>query len=189
MSERLKPIEKPEKLMTKIGYWYSQKMFGKVITPLKKLYSRLPVGFAMWSNKMHKLETQLPISAELRLLLRIHVAQLNTCHFCIDIAQARAMQQFQNQDKFFNVSDFATSPLFDQAEKAALRFATEQTLQKNVSDETYNAAKNHYSDEQLIAIAWMVMSEHVYNLMNLPFHIESDGLCQVKPKQAPATVA
>ncbi len=179
MSERLKAIENPPGLVMKSGYWYAKKKYGKVITPLKKIYARLPVGFSLWSNKMHTLERKLPLSAELVLLVRTLVAQLNTCHFCIDISKAYAMQQFESTDKFFAVQEFASSPMFSDEERVALRFASEMTLHKSVTDETYALCKSHFSDEQLVGIGWVVTSEHVYNLMNLTFEIESDGLCRM----------
>ena len=179
MSERLKAIENPASLVMKAGYWYAKKKYGKVITPLKKIYARLPVGFSLWSNKMHTLERKLPLPADLMLMIRTLVAQFNTCQFCIDISKAYAMQQFESPDKFFAVQEFETSPLFSEGERAALRFASEMTLHKSVSDETYALCKNYFSDEQLVGIGWVVTSEHVYNLMNLTFEIESDGLCRL----------
>ena len=187
MSARLKPIEKPANPLMKIAYWLSKRKTGKVISSLKVIYARLPIPFAMWTNKMLSLEKKLPLSDELRLLIRIHVAQLNECHFCIDIAKAEAIKNFKNREKFFQLKDFQTSALFTEKERLALRFATEITA-KNVKDSTFSAAGKAFSEQELIAIAWMVTSEHVYNLMNLTFNIESDGFCQIPEKPAASLV-
>jgi hypothetical protein len=37
---RLEAIEKPSNPLLKIAYWFSRKQFGKVLTPLKVIYSR-----------------------------------------------------------------------------------------------------------------------------------------------------
>lgn len=179
MSPRLKPIENPANPFMKLAYWFSRKQVGKVIAPLKVIYARLPLPFAMWMNKMLSMEKKLPLAAELRLLIRTHVAQLNTCNFCIDIAKAEAIQKFKDPEKFFQLNEFETSPLFSAKERLALRFATEIT-NKKVSDNTFEEAKKIFTEQQLIAISWMVTSEHVFNLMNATFNIESDGLCQLK---------
>lgn len=189
MSERLKAIENPSGFLMKLGYKIVKRRYGKVITPLKKIYARLPLGFALWSQKMPALERKLPISSELRLLIRTHVAQLNTCNFCIDISKAFAMKKFKDQEKFFQVSDFETSPFFSEKERLALRFATELTRNHHVSDKTYAACKRVFSDEELIGVAWVVTSEHVYNLMNVAFGIESDGLCRLPEKESVAVTA
>lgn len=185
MSTRLKPIENPANPLLKIAYWLSKKRLGKVISSLKVIYARLPVPFALWMNKMLSLEKKLPLPEGLRLLIRIHVAQLNTCHFCIDIGKAEAIKKFKDPKKFLNVNDFETSSLFSEKERIALRFATEITAKK-VTDHTFSEAGKWFSEEELAGIAWMVTSEHVYNLMNLTFNIESDGFCQIHDKAKPA---
>lgn len=185
MSARLKPIETPSNPLMKIAYWLSKRKVGKVISSLKVIYARLPLPFAIWINKMLSLEKKLPLSEDLRLLIRIHVAQLNVCHFCIDIAKAEAIKKFKAPEKFFRLSEFETSPLFSEKERLALRFATEITAKK-VTDKTFSEAGKIFTEQELTAIAWMVTSEHVYNLMNLTFNIESDGFCQIPAKSKPA---
>jgi alkylhydroperoxidase family enzyme len=176
---RLTAIENPDSLLMRFAYWLTRKKVGKVITPLKTLYARLPFAFAWWINDIQRLEKKLPLPEDLKLMLNIYVAQLNTCLFCIDIARAHAIHQFDDTGKFFQVQDFENSPLYTASEKAALRFARELTVDKKISDTTYRAARKHFSEQQLIGIAWIITSEHVYNLMNLAFEIESDSLCNL----------
>lgn len=174
---RLTPIENPSNPLLKLAYWLTQRRIGKVISPLKILYARLPFSFAKWIGDIQGLEKKLPLAEELKILIRIYVAQLNTCHFCIDIAQANAIRQYPDQEKFFEVQNFETYPQFSDAERVALRFAKELTLNKKVTDATYQQAQQHFSETQLIGISWLVGSEHIYNMMNSAFEIESDGLC------------
>lgn len=176
---KLAPIEKPKGLMMRLAYYISRKQFGKILTPLKTVYVRLPIAFSFWVNKISGLEKKLPLPEELVLLIRIHTAQLNTCGFCIDIGKAKAIQRFGNQEKFFRVSAYTEWPGFSAKERAALQFAHELTLHKKITPETYQAAAAVFSDEQLAAMAWVVASEHVYNIVNTAFDIESDGLCRV----------
>ncbi len=56
METYLAPIEKPQSLLWKMIYSYSRKAFGKVITPLKVSSVRLPLGFALFSMKIGKLD-------------------------------------------------------------------------------------------------------------------------------------
>ncbi len=179
MQARLKSIDNPQGLLLRLAYWISKKKFGKVLTPLKAVYSRLPVSFSLWVNRIHPLEKKLPLDEELVLLVRVYVAQLNTCSFCIDIGKALSIQKFYNQERFFQLEEYSVSNLFSPAEKAALDFAHALTVHKKVSDEVYWRADRYYSESQLVALAWVVSTEHVYNLMNVAFHIESDGLCRL----------
>ena len=112
MASRLVPIENPASPLMKLAYWLTRKRLGKVISSLKIIYARLPFPFTAWLNKMQSLEKKLPLQEDLRLLIRIHVAQLNTCSLCIDISKAQAMSKFKDPEKFFQLSEFETSPLF-----------------------------------------------------------------------------
>ncbi|WP_225000155.1 carboxymuconolactone decarboxylase family protein [Cesiribacter sp. SM1] len=183
MTARLSPIENPESPLMKLAYWFTKKMFGKVISPLKLIHARLPFSFLNWSRKIQSLEKQLAIPPDLALLVKIHVAQLNGCGFCIDIAKAQAIGKFDRQERFFSVNSFEESPLFSRQEQLALRFATELTRHKQVSDETYGRCQEHFSDKALISIAWVVAVEHYYNILNGAFAIESDGLCTLPEQQ------
>ncbi len=177
MSERLTPIENPKQPLMKLAYWMCKRMFGKVISPMKKVYVRMPFSFLNWSRKINTLEKQLALPQDLVLLIKIHVAQLNSCHFCIDIGKAKSIGKFERQERFFKVAEFEVSELFSERERLALRFATELTVRKRVSTETYALCQQVFSEEELIGIAWTVAVEHYYNIVNVAFEIESDGLC------------
>ena len=180
MKTKLAPIERPSGLMKKFIYWMSRKQYGKVMTPLKVVFARLPISFGMYVQKLEKLEQKYELPKYLAVLVRTHVAQLNTCKFCIDIAKYEVINHYPDQkDKFFNVASYKSSLLFTPREKAALLYAEELTLNKKISDETFAEAQNHFSERELVELAWAVTREHIYNLMNLAFDIESDGFCQL----------
>ncbi|MCC6766153.1 MAG: hypothetical protein IT293_15955 [Deltaproteobacteria bacterium] len=42
---RLAPIERPSTLVGKLAYWMTERRLGKVITPMKVIYARLPALF------------------------------------------------------------------------------------------------------------------------------------------------
>lgn len=180
MKTKLAPIERPSGLMMKFVYWLSRKKFGKVVTPIKVITARLPLSFGMFVQKLEKLEQKYQLPQYLAVLVRTHVAQLNTCGFCIDIGKMEVINHYPDlQEKFFSVSSYKTSPVFTARERAALLFAEELTLYKKISDDTFAEAQRHFTERELVEIAWAVTREHIYNLMNRAFDIESDGLCQV----------
>ena len=166
--------------MMKFIYWLSRKQYGKVMTPLKVIFARLPLAFGTYVQKLEKLEQKYQLPKYIAVLVRTHVAQLNSCEFCIDIGKMEVIKHFpDHQELFFNVSSYKTSPLFTPRERAALLFAEELTLNKKISDETFAEAKNYFTERELVELAWAVTREHIYNLMNLAFDIESDGFCQI----------
>jgi hypothetical protein len=47
----LAPIEHPKGLITKLAYAFTRRQFGKVLTPVKVAYSRLPPAFVCLPRK------------------------------------------------------------------------------------------------------------------------------------------
>jgi alkylhydroperoxidase family enzyme len=175
----LAPIEKPPGLMLKLVYYFMKRQFGKVPTPVSVHSARLPLGFGMFYGKVAKLDQKLQLPAELVMLIRQRVAQENVCLFCMDIGRWFAIQKSMNQAKFDALDDYATSPLFTDAERAALDYVTELTKEKKVSPETFARMARHHSERAICEIVWLVASEHLYNMTNIGLNIHSDMLCDI----------
>src|SRR5215467_6293043 len=80
---KVPPIEKPERLMLKLAYYFTRRRFGKVLTPLKVHSARLPIAFGLFYGKISKLDKKLTLSPEMVMLVRECVARINVCEFCI----------------------------------------------------------------------------------------------------------
>ena len=181
METKLKPVESPS-LVMRLAYAFSKIKLGKVLSPLKVAYVRLPIAFSLFSNRIGSLDGKLQLPPERALLIRHHVAQINQCSFCMDIGIAKAIEGKHYSEKFYHLNEYATHSLYTGSDRAALRFAEELTVNKHISDETFAQAKHYFSERQLVEIAWVVATEHYYNVMNLAFDIHSDNLCQIRQK-------
>lgn len=179
----LAPIEKPHGLMMKIVYAMTRRQFGKVLTPIKVASVRLPVAFGMFYGKIAKLDQKLQIPAELMMLIREQVAHINVCLFCMDIGRYFAVKSSMNPAKFDALNDYKTSPLFSEAERAALDYVTELTREKKVYPETVERLRKHFSERAICEIVHVVATEHVYNITNIGLNIHSDMLCDVSKKR------
>jgi alkylhydroperoxidase family enzyme len=175
----LAPVEKPKGLMLKLIYALSRRQFGKVMTPLKVFVARMPLGFGQFIGKIGSLDKKLTLSRETVMLVREQVAHINVCLFCIDIARAFSIQAGMNQAKFDALGEYRTSPLFTDAERAALDYVTDLTRDKRVDPEVFARLKEHYTERQICEIVWLVASEHVYNMTNIGLNIHSDMLCDL----------
>lgn len=184
MGTFLSPIENPSSPILKMVYGMSRRQFGKVMTPLKVFVARMPLAFGMFSGKISKLDKKLTLPLETQLLVRERVARLNICLFCIDIGRAFVIKSRLNEAKFDALEDYATSPLFSEAERAALDYTTELTQKKQVSEETFARLRKHFSERAICEIVWLVASEHFYNMSNIGLNIHSDMLCDLSRKRA-----
>lgn len=179
MDTFLAPIEHPQGLMLKLVYSMSRRQFGKVMTPLKVFVARMPLAFGMFVGKISKLDKKLELPPETIMLVRERVARLNICLFCIDIGRAFQFQSRMNEAKFDAMEDYATSPLYSDAERALLDYVTALTRDKKVTPETFARLARHYSERQVCEIVWLVASEHMYNISNIGLNIHSDMLCDI----------
>jgi alkylhydroperoxidase family enzyme len=84
-----------------------------------------------------------------------------------------------NEAKFDALADYKTSPLFSEAERAALDYVTELTKEKKVDPETFARMAKHFSERAICEIVWLVATEHVYNMSNIGLNIHSDMLCDI----------
>ena len=178
----LAPIENPNGLMMKLAYYFSRKEFGKVLTPLKVHSARLPLAFGLFYAKIGKLDKKLSLPAETVMLIREQVARLNVCLFCMDIGRAFTIKSSMKEAKFDALGEYGTSPLFSEAERAALDYVTGLTKNRKADAGTFARLAGHYSERQICEIVWIVASEHLYNMTNLGLNIHSDMLCDIKRK-------
>jgi len=179
MTTFLPPIEKPSGLMMKLAYAMTRRQFGKVLTPLKVAYARLPLAFGQFASKISKLDKKLLMPPETVLLIRERVGRLNVCLFCMDIGRSFVIKASINEAKFDALEHYRTSPLFTDAQRAALDYVMELTRDKKVDPDTFARMADYYSEREVCEIVWLVASEHFYNMTNIGLNIHSDMLCDM----------
>jgi alkylhydroperoxidase family enzyme len=183
MDTFLDPIEKPKGLVKKLMYAMMKRQFGKVPTPIKVVYSRMPTAFGMFVGKIAQLDKKLELPQETAMLIREQVAHINVCTFCVDIGRYFVIKASMNEAKFNALDQYRVSPLFSEAERAALDYVTQLTASKKVDSETIERVKLYYSDRAICDMVWLAASEHFYNITNLGLNIHSDMLCDLARKR------
>jgi alkylhydroperoxidase family enzyme len=176
---RLKPIEKPKGLMMRIAYWMTRRQFGKVMTPMKVVMARMP-GSERLAYAITKFELKgIQLEHGLHFMIGTLASQINGCGFCMDLGRAMAIREHLGMEKFNALSEYRTSPLFSDRERAALAYVEEATRNKRVSDATFEELRKHFSEREIVEITWVNALENYYNLINLPLEIDSDGYCAI----------
>lgn len=185
MDTFLPPIEKPDGIIMKLLYYFTHRQFGKVMMPIKVFAARMPIAFGQFTGKIAQLDKKLTLPPLTALLVRQQVARINVCLFCIDISRYFALKEMMDTNKLDALDQYTTSPLFTDAERAALDYATELTRDKKINSETISRLKNYYSEREICEIVWLVASEHVYNITNIGLNIHSDELCKIPVAKNP----
>ncbi|HEX9224321.1 MAG TPA: hypothetical protein VF860_13400 [Candidatus Acidoferrales bacterium] len=169
--------------MMKLAYYFTRRQFGRVLTPLKVHTARLPLAFGLFYTKIGKLDKKLLLPPETIMLIREQVARTNICLFCMDIGRAFAIKASMNEAKFDALEQYSTSPLFSDAERAALDYVTKLTKEKKVDPDTFGRMSRYYSEREICEIVWLVASEHLYNMTNIGLNIHSDMICDISRKK------
>jgi alkylhydroperoxidase family enzyme len=163
-------------------YFFMRRQFGKVMTPIAVFAARMPVAFMSFYGKVSRLDKKLRLPSQTAVLIRERVASINSCLFCMDAARWSAMKEsMDNAARFDALPEYRTSPLFSDAERAALDYATELTSDRNVNPDTFAQLARYYDEREICDIVWLVASEHLYNISNIGLNIGSDGLCELSP--------
>jgi alkylhydroperoxidase family enzyme len=183
MDTFLPPIERPKGLTMILAYYFTRRQFGKVLTPLKVHSARLPAAFGLFYSKISQLDKKLLLPLETVFLIREQVARINVCLFCMDIGRSFTIKASMNEAKFDALDQYSTSPLFTDAERAALNYVTELTKDKKVNPATFARLSRYYSERAICEIVWLVASEHLYNMTNIGLNIHSDMLCDISRKK------
>jgi len=180
---RLEPIDRPPTLKARIAAWLMNRQLGKVITPARVVYNRVPrmydVGWALIKLQQRGLVLD-PLT---RFLVTSWVAMVNHCTFCVDIGRAAAMMSKVDLAYLDALPDWRTSPLFDDRQRAALEFADEANRAIAVSDATFERARKHFSEREITELVILCAVENFYNRMNGALGIEEDGLCAIQQQR------
>jgi alkylhydroperoxidase family enzyme len=180
---RLNPIDKPMGIAMRFAFWLTRRKFGKVLTPMRVLYPRMPRGMKL-AYEIQKFETSgLHLDPALHFLVASLVSEINGCSFCVDISRAMAIRKHMGLEKFNELADYRTSPLYSDRERAALRYVEEATRHEQVSDATFASLREHFSENEIVELTWLNAVHNYYNLINVPLEIESDGLCAIAQEQ------
>lgn len=173
----LQPIENPSDEGLKMAYESSAKYMGKVIMPLKVLLARMPSTFTKFYLQIGELDSQLALPHELAQLIRLQVARINVCLFCIDSSRFGLLTAQTKPEKIEDLPHYKTSPFYSEAERAALDYASELTTKKQMSKEIFQTLTNHFTEREICDIVYIIASEHIYNMGNIGLNIHSDDLC------------
>lgn len=97
-----------------------------------------------------------------------HVASTAAgCQYCKAHTTVSATRHGVTDEKMAAIYEYATSPLFTAAERVALDFAMEAASVPNaVSDESYRALAEHWTETQIVELLGVVCMFGVFNRWN-----------------------
>ena len=99
----------------------------------------------------------------------------------MDINASRGMRNGASEHKIRAIDQAATSPLFDEMERAAIAYAEAMTITgQRVSDELFVRVRKHFSEAQIVELTAAVALENFRSKFNVALGIEAQGFCALK---------
>ena len=102
-------------------------------------------------------------------LIDIRASQLNNCAFCLDMHIKQAKIKGERELRIYHVAIWRESPLFNAKEKAAL--ALTEALTKlpdtGISNELYQATKEHFTDVEISELTYSIGLINFWNRMQI----------------------
>lgn len=104
-------------------------------------------------------------------LVHLRVSQINGCAGCVVFGVEQAKQKGETDDRLHSIAVWRESPLFTEAERAALALCEAATRIADrpdaVTDEIWLGAAKHYHEEELAAILLMIGLTNLFNRLNV----------------------
>jgi AhpD family alkylhydroperoxidase len=98
-------------------------------------------------------------------LIKMRASQINGCAYCIGMHTDEALRDGESPERLLMLDAWDESSLFDEKERAALRWVEDLTLiaETHAPRESFEALKAHFSDEE---IGWLTLAATLINSWN-----------------------
>jgi len=159
-------------------FWNQRRKYGQVLQAAL-LWGRSPrlfLGVAFLYGMIDRRSS--PIDAQLRSLVTVQVSQINDCPFCVDINSATLLKRGVSVEKLDALANWATSTLYDERERAVLRYAEAMTRSdRRVSDEIMASLRSHFTDDAIVELTGLVAFQNMSSKFNSALGVPAQGFC------------
>ena len=155
-----------------------RRKYGSVLEPAR-LWGRTPRVFLAMSAMYGALDRESsPLDPALRSLVQVRVSQLNGCSFCTDINSASGLKRGAPAEQLAALAAFRDSPLFSEAERAALEHAEAMTdSSRRVGAAPLERLRKHFDDDAIIELTALIAFQNMSSKFNAALGVPSQGFC------------
>jgi AhpD family alkylhydroperoxidase len=106
----------------------------------------------------------------IRHLVKIRASQINGCAYCIDMHTKDARAEGETEQRIYALSAWRETPFFNDKERAALAWTETVTrISNGVSEEAFEAVRQHFEEKELVDLTWAIASINAWNRMAISF--------------------
>ncbi|MGH9683555.1 MAG: carboxymuconolactone decarboxylase family protein [Candidatus Acidiferrales bacterium] len=104
-------------------------------------------------------------------LVKLRASQINGCAYCMDMHAKDLRARGEKQERLDVLSAWREAPFYSDRERAALAWTEVVTLiaQNHVTDDFYNEARRHFSDDELANLTLAIVAINGWNRFGVAF--------------------
>jgi AhpD family alkylhydroperoxidase len=138
--------------------------FPKVLMP-KAMQALFPIAKAVSNSGLER---------RLIELVNMRASQLNGCAYCLDMHSKDARAAGETEQRLYLLDAWRETPLYSERERAALAWteAVTRVADGHVPDDVFAAAREHFSEEELVNLTIAVIAINGWNRLNIAFRPE-----------------
>ncbi|MCZ6603622.1 MAG: peroxidase-related enzyme [Alphaproteobacteria bacterium] len=163
---RMRPLDPAEYGDLAEDFVLSEKAVGFVTNNLRVMARRPEIARSVLAL-FGAVVMQGSVSKELKYLVSYMASFSAGCMYCAAHTGSGSIRQGAAAEKISAIWNYETSPLFDEAERAALRVAQLAAQTPNaVTDADFDALKAHFSDDEIVEIVSAISLFGFFNRFN-----------------------
>jgi AhpD family alkylhydroperoxidase len=137
-------------------------------------YTKLAPGGVQAMYKMHKYVEESGLEHSLLELVKTRASQINGCAYCIDMHTKDARAFGESEQRLYLLNAWREAPFYTERERAALAWTEAVTLisESHASDENYLAAREQFSEQELVNLTMAIISINGWNRLAISFRAE-----------------
>jgi AhpD family alkylhydroperoxidase len=122
---------------------------------------------------MIRLDNSLKLDPKLRDLVYLRASQINGCAYCVDSHSRDARKGGETERRVYAVAAWPESSFFSDRERAAFAVCDAITLlpQAGLPDDVYEAAREHFDEEELAQLIFACVVINAWNRIAVPTHM------------------
>lgn len=134
-------------------------------------YTKLAPGGVQAMYKMHKYVQESGLEHSLLELVKTRASQINGCAYCIDMHTKDARALGESEQRLYLLNAWREAPFYTEKERAALAWTEAVTLisESHASDEVYAAAREQFSEQELVNLTMAIISINGWNRLAISF--------------------
>jgi AhpD family alkylhydroperoxidase len=174
---RIDPVPpKQAGLLTRVMYGVARRRYGEVPEPFTVAahHPRLLVANAVHETLLESGSKKLP--KNVRELAVFWTARTVGCSWCVDFGSMLQRLDGLDVDRLKYVDEYATSPLFSDDERAAIRYADAMTTDPHtITDEQVADLQKRFGDDGVIELTYQIGVENMRARMYSALGITEQG--------------